>query len=110
MSHPIVAADEFLRALRASGLLEPIDLVTTLAAVPAEDRKHSPALAAALVRSGALTTFQAKKLLIGVSKGLVLGPYRILAMLGQGGSGKVYLASDVRCERPVALKVMPPHK
>ncbi|MFL5331187.1 MAG: serine/threonine-protein kinase [Gemmataceae bacterium] len=110
MAHQPVSADQFLKALRSSGLLDPIDLVAFMADVPQDDRRYSPALAAALVRRGLLTRFQARQLLMGASKGLVLGPYRILAMLGRGGSGKVYLARDTRMEKAVALKVLPPHK
>ena len=37
--------------------------------------------------------------------GTRLGPYEILAHLGEGGMGKVYRAVDRRLDRPVAIKI-----
>jgi len=44
---------------------------------------------------------------MGLSAGMRLGPYEIVAPLGAGGMGEVYRARDIRLERNVAIKVLP---
>jgi Tol biopolymer transport system component/tRNA A-37 threonylcarbamoyl transferase component Bud32 len=39
--------------------------------------------------------------------GTRLGPYEVLGLIGEGGMGQVYRASDTRLDRAVAIKVLP---
>ncbi|MDP9360937.1 MAG: serine/threonine-protein kinase [Acidobacteriota bacterium] len=43
-----------------------------------------------------------------LQSGAKLGPYAIAKAIGSGGMGDVYLATDTRLDRQVAIKVLPP--
>ena len=44
-----------------------------------------------------------------LAKGERLAHYEIVAPLGKGGMGEVYLATDTNLQRPIALKLLSPH-
>src|SRR6266481_4812239 len=95
--------DAFLKAIVRSGLVAEPRLQKALKPAPAAVRQSPQSLAEFLVRAGVLTRFQADKLLSGAERGLILGPFQILAPVGRGGMGAVYMGRDSRDQKLVAL-------
>lgn len=102
--------DHFLRTVLRSGVLTRAQLQDSIRKAAPEQRQSAETLAEHLVATGDLSRFQAGKLLRGMAGGLVLGHYQVLAPLGRGGMGTVYLARDDRSEMLIALKVLPPKR
>lgn len=107
---PAPTVDGFLKTVLRSGLIASPVLQSVLQPVPPDRLADAKYLANHLVKLGKLSRFQASKLLQGVTKGLVLGPYHVLAPIGKGGMGAVYLARDSRTQSLAAVKVLPPKR
>jgi eukaryotic-like serine/threonine-protein kinase len=101
--------DQFVADVVRSGLV-PADAIAPHLAEPSRETGEDPAqlLADRLTAAGLLTNYQARKLLTGATRGFLLGDYRILDQLGQGGSSKVFLAAHKTVPGQFAIKVLPP--
>src|SRR5262245_20478295 len=94
----------FLEVVRKSEL-SPADKVAALAA-DASLPPDPEGTAQELIRRNVLTSFQARLLLAGRYRGLILDQYRVLRPLGKGGMGLVFLAEHLTLGRPVAIKIL----
>jgi serine/threonine protein kinase len=104
---------EFVEVVRRSGLVPEDRLQAEVARLKlsATPPQSIDQIAAAMVRAGLLTRFQAKQVKIGRYKRFeIAGKYRLLELLGIGGMGAVYLCEHMFMKRLVALKVLPVEK
>lgn len=98
---PVTTPAEFLDALRRHHLLEPEQLEEL-------GTKHTDlkAMGQDLVRRGWLTVWQVNQVAAGRGASLLLDPYLLLDVIGEGGMGHVFKARHRRLERLAALKVI----
>ncbi|MBL8793122.1 MAG: protein kinase [Planctomycetia bacterium] len=89
---------------------ELLDQKTLNEAVPKLQRQLTDprALARELLRLGWLTPYQLNEIFRGHAEELVLGPYRVLERLGEGGTGKVFKARHRQLDRTAAVKLIRP--
>jgi eukaryotic-like serine/threonine-protein kinase len=106
----MVPLDEFTANVVASGLVRPEVLDHVRSQFDPEPAGDAAArLARQLIGGRWLTSYQARKLLAGATRGFFLGGFRLERPLGEGGMGKVYLAKNDQ-NQTVAIKVLPPRK
>jgi serine/threonine-protein kinase len=103
---PVPAAEEMLNFLTENGFL-PAQVLPFAGADSAAVLADARTLARELVDRDLLTPYQANQLLQGRGDELLLGPYRILDRLGEGGMGQVFKAHHTSMDRTIALKVIP---
>ena len=103
-----VGTSDLFELIMKSGLLGAAALNQRRADADASDPPQSTEmLLRQLVQDGLLTPFQAKHLLHGRHKGFFLGDkYKLLAHVGSGGMGQVYLCEQLLLHRLVAVKVL----
>ena len=114
MSDSTQTLDDFLRVLRASGLVDPAKIDQALSPwtnaegrLPLGGEPVPEGLVTVLVESRQLTPWQVDQLRKGRHKGFVLGKYKLLRLLGAGGMSSVYLAEHATLHHKVAIKVLP---
>jgi serine/threonine-protein kinase len=95
--------NELLRELGALGLLSPGQARQVADSPnPCDDPAEC---ARRLVEAGLLTALQARQVLAGKGRKLLVGPYVLLEEIGRGGMATVYRAEHRLMKRVVALKV-----
>ncbi len=101
--------ERFVTALYESEILPAAEIQAFFDSLGEEECPASAEdLAGQMIRRGMLTSFQAKALLDGKARGLVLGSYLVLDRLGKGGMSRLFRCMHRQMKRVVALKVLPP--
>jgi serine/threonine-protein kinase len=101
----IATVDDLLRELREHRLLQPDQLAEL---TPDLLARHGNVrlLAKYLLQRGWLTVYQMNQLFQGQAAALVLGPFRVMDKLGEGGVSQVFKAWDTRRKCVAAVKTI----
>lgn len=99
-------ADAFVELLEKSGLLSVDQIAAVAERLKLRDQSDLREVAKLLIRDGAITRFQAERLLEGRHRGFFIDHYKVLEILGAGGMACLYLAEDTRNRQQIALKVL----
>ncbi len=89
-----------------------MELLTPLQtqAVLAKSHASSEQMLSDLHERGWLTEYQKQRVLAGEASSLVIGPYRLLEPIGEGGMGQVFKARHPFMNRIVAIKFIRPER
>ena len=100
------SASQFIESLRKSRLLttEEVDAAVEQLDVCSDD--GAIPTAKSFVRGGILTRLQASRLLEGQHRGFFIEHFRIDDILGSGGMGWVYSATNLETKEKVAIKML----
>lgn len=100
------SASQFIESLRKSRLLtaEEVDAAVEKLDVCSDD--GAIPTAKAFVRAGTLSRLQASRLLEGQHRGFFIDHFRIDDILGSGGMGWVYSATNLETNEKVAIKML----
>ena len=108
VSSELGACEWFVWDLRRSGLIDRGQLDQVIGEfLKRQPRAEPPALAEYLVQQNILSSFQAERILLGKTQGLVLGPYVLIDSIGSGSMGQVYKATSKTDNQLYAVKVLP---
>ncbi|MBI1310378.1 protein kinase [bacterium] len=99
-------ATSFLDNLERSRLLTEDQIVDALERLNLGDEDPAIDVAKAFVANRVLTRLQASRLLEGRYRGFFIDHFRIDDILGSGGMGWVYIATDLESGEKVALKML----
>src|SRR5262249_43340552 len=105
LAKPLACVADFVQAVSECELLKPEHLEEFRRdLVPRWEDVE--ALGQQLVEREWLTPYQVEQVLQGRARDLVLGTYRVLEPVGEGGMGQVFRAYHQRLNRVVGLKVI----